>query len=91
MNRVRRSLLIAAASAGLMFAAAPAASAGTLPLPTLPSALGGASPAGAIPVVGGLVDSVIGIVIGSYYGIVGASSAVLCPILTPVCSTTPPA
>lgn len=31
----------------------------------------------AIPVVGGLVDSVVGILTGSYYGISGATHAVL--------------
>jgi hypothetical protein len=90
MNRVRRSLLIATASAGLMLAGAPFASAAALPVPpTVPTVLGQASPAGGLPVVGGFADSVLGILTGTYYGIVGASSAVLCPILTPICSTAP--
>jgi hypothetical protein len=90
MTRVRRSLLIVAASAGLMLAGAPMASSASLPVPpTVPTVLGQASPAGGLPVVGGFVASVLGIVTGTYYGIVGASSAVLCPILTPVCSTAP--
>ena len=37
-----------------------------------------------------LTCEVLGIVLGAYYGIVGASSAVLCPIVTPICSTPPP-
>lgn len=88
---MRRSVLTAAAVGGLALAAAPAADTATLPIPpTVPTIIGTASPAGGLPVVGGLADSVLGIVLGAYYGIVGASSAVLCPIITPICSTTPP-
>lgn len=87
---VRRSVLTVVAVGGLVLAGAPAAGAATLPVPpTVPTILGTASPAGGLPVVGGFADSVLGIVTGTYYGIVGASSAVLCPMVTPICSTTP--
>lgn len=89
LSIARRTLLTAAAVGGLALAGAPLADAATLPVPTAPTILGLASPLGGLPVVGGFGDSVVGIVTGTYYGIVGASSAVLCPILTPVCSTVP--
>jgi hypothetical protein len=85
----RRCVLTATAVGGLMLVGAPLADAATLPVPNVPTILGQASPAGGLPVVGGFTDSVLGIITGTYYGIVGASSAVLCPILTPVCSSLP--
>jgi len=34
-----------------------------------------------VPVIGGLIDSVVGIITGTAYGIVGAASAVLHSLL----------
>jgi hypothetical protein len=74
---VRRSLLVATAVGGLMLVGVP-----------LPAAVAAPSPGG-LPIVGALVDSVVGIVTGTTYGIGGAASAVLCPLGSPVCGTVP--
>jgi hypothetical protein len=87
----RRGLLTATAVGGLLLAgSAPLAGAAEIPVPpTVPTILGLGSPLGSTPVVGGFTDSVLGIATGTYYGIVGATSAVVCPILTPICSSVP--
>jgi hypothetical protein len=48
-----------------------------------------AAPLPSLPIVGGLIDSVVGIVTGTLYGIGGAASAVVCPLVSPVCSIPP--
>jgi hypothetical protein len=84
---IRRSMLVATAAAGLMFAGTPLAGAATAPAPgAVPGAVTGAAPVPSLPVVGGLVDSVVGITTGTLYGISGAASAVVCPLVSPVCS-----
>ena len=80
MNIVRRSLLVVTAVGGLMLAGMPLAGAATLPAAPSP---------GGLPIVGALVDSVVGIVTGTTYGIGGAASAVLCPLGSPVCGVVP--
>jgi hypothetical protein len=87
VNIVRRSLLVATAVGGLMLAGVPLASAATLPAAVaVPSAVGTASPGTGLPVVGGLVDSVVGIITGTAYGIGGAASAVVCSLESTACS-----
>jgi len=89
-SMIRRSLLVTAAVGGLMLASMPLASAATLPAPgAVPGAVTAAAPVPSLPIVGGLVDSVIGIVTGTLYGISGAASAVVCPLVAPVCSIPP--
>jgi hypothetical protein len=68
MNLVRRSILVGSASVIALLAGQSVAGAETAPV---------ASPGAGIPVFGGLVDSVVGIVTGTVYGIGGAASAVL--------------
>lgn len=80
LSIVRRSLLVAAAVGGLMLAGMPLVGAATLPAAPSP---------GGLPIVGALVDSVVGIVTGTTYGIGGAASAVLCPLGSPVCGVVP--
>jgi len=82
----RRTLLVATTSAGLAFAAAPLAQADAPPPPA--AAVVAASPGTGIPVFGGLIDSVVGIVTGTAYGIAGATGAVVCSVV-PVCPTVP--
>jgi hypothetical protein len=87
---IRRSLLVATAIGGLALASGPLASAATTPAPgALPGAVTGAAPLPGLPIVGGLVDSVVGIITGTLYGISGAASAVLCPLASPACSIPP--
>jgi hypothetical protein len=83
INIVRRRLLVVSAVGGLMLAGVPLASTATLP-----AAVAAPSPGG-LPIVGALIDSVVGIVTGTTYGIGGAASAVLCPLGSPVCGTVP--
>jgi hypothetical protein len=87
---IRRSLLVATTVGGLMLASMPLASAATTPAPgAIPGAVTGAAPVPSLPIVGGLVDSAVGITTGTLYGISGAASAVVCPLVTPVCSLPP--
>jgi hypothetical protein len=87
---IRRSMLVATAAGGLMLASSPLAGAATTPAPgAIPGAVTGAAPVPSLPVVGGLVDSVVGITTGTLYGISGAASAVVCPLVSPVCSLPP--
>jgi hypothetical protein len=87
---IRRSLLVVTAVGGLALAGGPLASAATTPAPgAVPGAVTGAAPLPSLPIVGGLVDSVVGIVTGTLYGVSGASSAVFCPLLSPACSIPP--
>lgn len=81
-RRLRRTLLAAAVSGGLMLAGAPLASAAPAIAPVaVPSV---ASPGTGIPVLGGLIDSVVGILTGTTYGIAGAAGAVVCSV-APAC------
>jgi hypothetical protein len=85
---IRRSLIVATAVGGLMLASMPLASAATTPAPgAIPGAA--AAPVPSLPIVGGLVDSVVGITTGTLYGISGAASAVVCPLVSPICSIPP--
>jgi hypothetical protein len=87
---IRRSLLVVTAVGGLALAGGPLASAATTPAPgSIPGAVTGAAPLPSLPIVGGLVDSVAGIITGTLYGISGAASAVVCPLVSPVCSIPP--
>jgi hypothetical protein len=87
---IRRSLAVATVVGGLVLASGPLASAATTPAPgAVPSAVTAAAPLPGLPIVGGLVDSVVGIVTGTLYGISGATSAVACPLLSPACSIPP--
>jgi hypothetical protein len=76
----RRGFLVAAAAGAVALAGAPVASAATSP--TAPAAV--ASPGTGIPVFGGLIDSIVGIVTGTAHGIAGAAGAVVCSV-APVC------
>jgi hypothetical protein len=79
----RRTLLVAATAGGLAFAAAaPLAAADAAPARVAAAA----SPGTGVPVLGGLIDSVVGIVTGTTYGIAGAAGAVVCSVV-PVCPT----
>jgi hypothetical protein len=81
----RRNLLIATTVAGLMLAGAPLAEAATTAAPaSAASALTAASPGTGIPVLGGLIDSIVGILTGTVHGIAGAAGAVSCSV-APVC------
>ncbi|MEA2181573.1 MAG: hypothetical protein QOF69_758, partial [Solirubrobacteraceae bacterium] len=62
---VRRSLLVATAIGVLMLTSVPFASAATRPAPAAPSAVSIASSGSGILIVGGLVDSVVGIATGT--------------------------
>jgi hypothetical protein len=87
-NMLRRSLLVATAVGGLMLASVPLASAATLPAAvTSPSAVI-ATPGTGVPIAGGLIDSVVGIITGTLYGISGATRAVACSI-APACPPLP--
>jgi hypothetical protein len=88
-STVRRSLLVATAVGGLMLAGVPPASAATLPAAVASPSAVIATPGTGVPVAGGLIDSVVGIITGTFYGIRGAASAVLCPLISPVCSIPP--
>lgn len=79
----RRSVLLASAVGGLMLAGVPMASAAAQPAP----ALSVASPGSGIPVLGGLIDSVVGIITGTVFGVAGAAGAagaVVCSV-APAC------
>jgi hypothetical protein len=67
---VRLGLVVAAVSAFTLVGQSSASAATVPPLPYIPSA-------SAVPVVGGLVDSVVGITTGAYYGAADATFAVL--------------
>jgi hypothetical protein len=72
-----------------MLASVSPASAATLPAAIVaPSAVSIASPGTGLPIVGGLVDSVVGIVTGTVFGISGAARAVACSI-APACPPVP--
>lgn len=80
-SMVRPSLRVATAVGGLMLTSVPLASAATLPAAAAtPSAVSIASPGTGLPIIGGLVDSVVGIVTGAVAGISGAARAVSCSI-----------
>jgi hypothetical protein len=88
-NVVRHSLLIATVVGGLMLVSVPLASAATRPAsPTARSALRIAAPSTGLPIVGGLIDSVVGIVTGTVFGVAGAVHAVVCSV-SPVCPASP--
>lgn len=80
LDIVRRSLLVATAIGVLMLTSVPLASAATRPAPAAPSAVSIASSGSGILIVGGLVDSVVGIATGTLFGISGATRAVACSI-----------
>jgi len=85
LTAVRRGVLIAATAGALTFGAAPLASAAA-PAPAIPAVVI-ASPGTGIPILGGLIDSVLGIVTGTIFGIAGAAGAVVCSV-TPACVPT---
>jgi hypothetical protein len=71
MTKIVRLGLVVAAVSVLTLAGQSAASAATVPaLPATPSA-------SSVPVVGGLVDSLVGIATGTYYGAADATLAVV--------------
>jgi hypothetical protein len=72
MNTNVRSGLVIAATVGAFVLAvqAPASAIVVPPLPATPSASG-------VPVVGGLLDSLVGITTGTYYGAADATFAVV--------------
>jgi hypothetical protein len=71
MKKIVRLVLVIGAASAFILAGQSSASAATVPaLPAVPSA-------SAVPVVGGLVDSLVGIATGTYYGAAGATVAVL--------------
>jgi hypothetical protein len=76
----RRGFLIAATTGAVALAGAPVADAVTPP--TAPAAV--ASPGTGIPVLGGLIDSIVGILTGTVSGVAGAAGAVVCSV-APVC------
>jgi hypothetical protein len=82
------ALLFATAIGVLMLTGVPLAIAATRPAPAAPSAVSIASPGSGIPIVGRLVDSVVGIVTGTFFGISGATRAVACSI-APTCPPVP--
>jgi hypothetical protein len=47
-----------------------------------------ASPGTGVPILGGLIDSVVGIITGTVYGIAGAARTVVCSI-APACPPVP--
>jgi hypothetical protein len=68
-----------------MLTSVPLASDAPRPAPVAPpGAVSIASPGSAIPIVDGLIDSVVGIVSGTLFGISGATRAVACSI-APTC------
>jgi hypothetical protein len=67
---VRLGLVLAAVSAFTLAAQSPASAVTVPPLPATPSASG-------VPVVGGLVDSLVGIATGTYSGAGDATAAVV--------------
>jgi hypothetical protein len=83
---VRRGMLIAATAGAVTLAAAPLASAA--PRTARHRSVAVASPGTGVPVFGGLIDSVVGILTGTAFGIGGAAGAVVCSVV-PVCSTIP--
>jgi hypothetical protein len=71
MIKIIRLALVTAAVSAFILAGQASASAATVPaLPAAPSA-------SAVPVVGGLVDSLVGIATGTAYGAAGATLAVV--------------
>lgn len=85
---VRRGVLIAATAGAVTLAAAPLANAAPRTARHRTVAVAVASPGTGIPVFGGLIDSVVGILTGTTFGIGGAAGAVVCSVV-PVCSTIP--
>jgi hypothetical protein len=79
----RRGLLIATTAGALALAGAPVANAATAP-----AAVAVASPGTGIPILGGLIDSIVGIITGTVYGIAGAAGAAACSV-APVCPPVP--
>jgi hypothetical protein len=78
MNKFARLGVVTTAVSAFVLAAQSAASAATVPaLPATPS-LGG------VPVIGALLDSVVGIVTGAYYGAADATFAVLNTLGLPI-------
>ena len=73
---VRPGLVVAAVSAFIVAAQSPASAAVVPPLPAVPSS--------GLPVVGGLVDSLVGIAVGTYYGALDATFAVLNTLGLPI-------
>jgi hypothetical protein len=85
---VRRSQLVAPATAG-MLTGVPLASDAPRPAPVAPpSAVSIANPGSGIPIVGGFVDSVVGTVTGTLFGISGGTRGVACSI-APSCPPVP--
>jgi hypothetical protein len=74
---VRLALVIGAVSASILAGQSSASAATVPPLPYVPSA-------SAVPVVGGLVDSLVGITVGTYYGAADATFAVLNTLGLPI-------
>jgi hypothetical protein len=71
MIKTARLGLVTAAVSAFILAGQSSASAATVPaLPAIPSASG-------VPVVGGLIDSLVGIATGTYYGAADATMAVV--------------
>jgi hypothetical protein len=71
MKKIMHLGLVIGAVSAFILAGQSSASAATVPaLPSVPSA-------SSVPVVGGLVDSLVGIATGTYYGATGATFAVL--------------
>ncbi len=66
---VRLGLVTAAAFAFVLVGQSPAGAATVPPLPSPPSS--------GAPVVGGLLDSLVGIAVGTYYGAADATTAVV--------------
>jgi hypothetical protein len=78
MNKFARLGVVTTAVSAFLLAAQSAASALTVPpLPAPPSLSG-------VPVFGGLLDSLVGIATGSYYGAAGAAFAVLNTLGLPI-------
>jgi hypothetical protein len=78
MNKFARLGVVTTAVSAFVLAAQSAASAATVPpFPATPS-LGG------VPVIGALLDSVVGIVTGAYYGAADATFAVLNTLGLPI-------
>jgi hypothetical protein len=70
-------VVTAAVSAFVLAAQSPASAATVPPLPATPSFSG-------LPVVGGLLDSLVGIATGTYYGAADATFAVLNSLGLPI-------